>query len=138
MSDLRRNFAREIGLYRIALVVNAVFNQMKTRPAFVTLFDVSESHDDEKACLTYFWWVVLGGNKLSDLHSELIRGCARMGISRSLFREWLALFRQTALPVIGSELTDAWMLRAEQVVKVQYRQARFNDVPAMAAIRAAD
>ena len=35
-----------------------------------------------------------------------------MGISPTLFREWLALFRQTALPIIGAELTGAWMLRA--------------------------
>jgi hypothetical protein len=35
-----------------------------------------------------------------------------MSISPTLFREWLALFRQTALPIIGAELTGAWMLRA--------------------------
>ena len=114
MADLRQstNLALEIGLYRIALVVNGVFKQMKNYPAFATLFDVCESHDDEKACLTYFWWVVLGGNKLSDLDSEVIRGCPWMGISPTLFREWLALFRQTALPIIGEKLTDGWMLRA--------------------------
>ncbi len=114
MADLRqsRNLALEIGLYRIALVVNGVFKHMKKHPAFATLFDVSESHDDEKACLTYFWWVVLGGNKLSDLDSEVIRGCAWMAIGPTLFREWFALFRQTALPIIGAELTGAWMLRA--------------------------
>jgi truncated hemoglobin YjbI len=105
------NLALKIGLYRIALVVNGVFKQMKKHPAFATLFDFSESHDDE-ACLTYFWWVVLGGNKLSDLDSEVIRGCAWMGISPTLFREWLALFRETAHPIIGEKLTDAWMLRA--------------------------
>ena len=118
MDDLphSRNLALEIGLYRIALVVNAVFNQMKTHPAFAALFEVSESRDDDQACLTYFWWVVLGGNKLSDLDSEVIRGCGRMGTSPGLFREWLALFRQTALPIIGQALTDAWMRRAVQVV----------------------
>jgi truncated hemoglobin YjbI len=113
MADLRQstNLAVEIGLYRIALVVNGVFKQVKNHPAFATLFEVSESHADE-ACLTYFWWVVLGGNELRDLDSEVIRGCAWMGISPALFREWLALFRQTAPPIIGAELTDAWMLRA--------------------------
>jgi hypothetical protein len=77
MADLRQstNLALEIGLYRFALVVNGVFKQMKNHPAFATLLDFSESHDDEKACLTYFWWVVLGGNKLSDLDSEVVRGC---------------------------------------------------------------
>jgi hypothetical protein len=117
MADLRqsRNLAFQIGLYRIALVVNAVFNETKKQPAFATLFNVSESHGDEKACLTYFWWMVLGGNKLSDLDSEVIRGCGRMRISSSLFREWLALFCPAALPIIGAELTDAWRRRAVQL-----------------------
>jgi hypothetical protein len=35
-----------------------------------------------------------------------------MRMSRTLFRECLALFRHTALPIIGAKLTDAWMLRA--------------------------
>jgi hypothetical protein len=35
-----------------------------------------------------------------------------MGICPTLFREWLALFLQTALPIIGAELTGAWILRA--------------------------
>jgi truncated hemoglobin YjbI len=113
MADSRQstNLALEIGLYRIALVVNGVFKQMRNHPAFATLFQGSESHDDE-ACLTYLWWVVLGGRKLSDLDSEVIRGCAWMGISPTLCREWLALFRRTAPPIIGAALTDAWMLRA--------------------------
>jgi len=117
MTDLRQNsnLAFRIGLYRIALVVNAVFNEIKTHPAFATLFNVSESHGDEKACLTYFWWMVLGGNKLSDFDSEVIRGCGRMRISSSLFKEWLALFCQAALPIIGAELTDAWKRRAVQL-----------------------
>jgi hypothetical protein len=56
------------------VVVNEVFKQMKNHLAFETLFDVSESHDDEEACVTYFWLVVLGGNKLSDFDSEVVRG----------------------------------------------------------------
>jgi hypothetical protein len=45
MAELRqsRNLALEIGLYRIALVVNGVLKHMKKRPALATLFDVSES-----------------------------------------------------------------------------------------------
>jgi truncated hemoglobin YjbI len=103
MADSRpsRNLALEIGMYHIALVVNAVLDQMKTQPALATLFDVNGSHSGEKACLTYFWWLVLGGNKLSDLDSDVIRRCGRMGISPSLSREWLALFRQTAPPING-------------------------------------
>ena len=135
MADLRqsRNLALEIGLYHMALVVNAVFNQMKTQPAFATLFHVRESHDDDdEACLTYFWWVVLGGNKLSEPDSEVIRGCGQMWISCSLFREWLALFRQTALPIIGTELADAWLLRA---VRLHHEFPVTGDVEAVQVAR---
>jgi truncated hemoglobin YjbI len=117
MSDLQHstNLAVEIGFYRIVSVVNAVFDRMKDHPVFSTLFKASVNRVHEKYCMTYFWWVVLGGNKLSDLDSEVIRGCGRMGVSSSLFREWLALFRQAALPIIGAELTDAWKRRAMQL-----------------------
>jgi hypothetical protein len=102
MAELRqsRSLALEIGLYRIALVVNGVFKHMKKHPAFATLFDVSESHDDEKACLTYFWWIVLGSNKLSDLDSEVIRGCAWMAISPTLFRSGSHCFAKQHFPLL--------------------------------------
>jgi len=131
MVDVRqnRNLALQIGLYRIALIVNAVLNEMKTQPAFATLFNVSQSHGDEKACLTYFWWIALGGNKLSDLDSEVIRGCERMGISSSLLRKWLALFRQSALPIIGAELTDAWKRRAVTLTEESPVTGDDNAVP---------
>jgi truncated hemoglobin YjbI len=62
MTDLRHGttLAHEIGLDRIASVVDTVFNQMKNQPAFASIFNVSETHDDDKARLTYFWWVALG------------------------------------------------------------------------------
>jgi truncated hemoglobin YjbI len=110
-----KNLAHEIGLYRIAVVVHAVHDQMKTHSAFVRLFNANASDDDQKARLTYFWWVVLGGNQLSDRDWQVIREDARTGISPSLFREWLGLFRQIALPIIGAELTGAWMVRAAQL-----------------------
>lgn len=113
MADLRRskNLAYEIGLYRVALVVNAVFDQMKIQPTSATLFEASETSDGENACLTYFWWVTLGGNKLSE-PDLVIQRCSCMGIRSTLFKEWLAEFRKTAVPIIGAELADAWMLRA--------------------------
>jgi hypothetical protein len=102
MADLQQNtnLAHEIGLYRIALVVNAVFNQMKTQPASATL--LGETENDEKACLTYFWWVILGGSKLSESESEVLRSCSWLGISSTQLKEWIAVFRQTALPIISA------------------------------------
>jgi truncated hemoglobin YjbI len=123
-----KNLANEIGLYRIALVVHAVHEQMKTQSAFKRLFNVTGSDDDQKARLTYFWWVVLGGNKLSDCDWQVIRQDAQTGVGVSAFRDWLALFRQTALPIIGPELTGAWMLRAAQL---SHRFAAAREADAM-------
>lgn len=36
------------------------------------------AHDDVKACLTCFWWVVLAGDKLNSRDPEVIRGCGRI------------------------------------------------------------
>jgi hypothetical protein len=57
-----KDLAYEIGLYRIALFVHAIHDQMKMQSAFAKLFNVTGSD----ARLTYSWWVVLGGNKLSN------------------------------------------------------------------------
>jgi truncated hemoglobin YjbI len=117
MADLlpSKNLPQKIGLYHIALVVNAVYDQVKTHPAFTAVFDASASDDDQTARLTYFWWMVLGRNRLSHLAWEVIRRDPRMAISPSLLGIWLALFRETALPIIGADLTSAWMRRVEHL-----------------------
>jgi truncated hemoglobin YjbI len=110
-----KDLAHEIGLYHIALVVEALHEQTKIDPAFARLFNVGGSECDQKARLTYFWWAALGSNKLSDLDWKVIRENAQTGVSPSVFRDWLELFRKTALPIIGAESTGAWMLRAAQL-----------------------
>jgi len=118
-----RNFAHEIGLCRIALVVDAVHRQMKTHPKLAEVFAVSGKEGEQRATLTYYWWVVLGGKELSDLPWRVIREVARTGISPELLGDWLTLFRQAALPILGEEFTGAWMQAAERVA----RQFTVND-----------
>ena len=36
----------------------------------------------------------------------------QLGARFMAWKRWVALFRQTALPITGKNLTDAWMLRA--------------------------
>lgn len=38
-------------------------------------------------------------------------------LTPALLREWLALFSQTAFPIIGRELTRAWTQRAERFAR---------------------
>jgi hypothetical protein len=66
-----------------------------------------------RAQLTYFWWVVLGGNKLRVVDLDVIP----KDVSSELLEDWLALFREAALPIIGEEFTRAWMQRAERLAR---------------------
>jgi truncated hemoglobin YjbI len=110
-----RKLAYEIGLHRIALVVDAAHRQMKTHPSFAKQFYVNGSDGEQRAHLTYFWWVILGGNKLKEVDWQVVREGASTGINTESLSDWLAVFRQAAFPIIGEELAHAWVLRAEQV-----------------------
>ena len=142
-----RNLAHEIGLCRIALVVEQVHRNMQRHHALANLFHLLNGNADQRACLTYFWWVVLGGNPLRSVdpdmswgstaethahrvpHSQpdgVIASCPvfateqtpqalRQQINDEVLRGWLALFRHTALPIIGEDLTRAWIEKAERV-----------------------
>jgi truncated hemoglobin YjbI len=61
----------------------------------------------------------LGGNALRSASPEFatqqIPQALREQISDEVLRDWLALFRHTALPIIGEELTRAWIEKAEPV-----------------------
>jgi len=111
----KKKLAYQVGLCRIALVVEAVHGQMKAQPSFAELFDGSGSEGEHRARLTYFWWVVLGGNTLSYVDWEVVEQLARTVTSPELLGEWLKLFRQAALPIIGEESTRAWAQRVEQL-----------------------
>jgi hypothetical protein len=52
-----------IGLCRIALVVDQVQHNMRSHHALAKLFRFG-APPDQRARLTYFWWIVLGGREL--------------------------------------------------------------------------
>ena len=105
----KRNLAYEIGLCRIAAVVDHVDRQIRHHGTLVEF--LSFKHKDRRAALTYFWWVVLGGHPLhrTGLPGEHISGKA--------LRDWIAVFPRTALPVIGEDLTRAWMQATERLAQ---------------------
>jgi hypothetical protein len=53
-----RNLAHEIGLCRIALVVEQVHQKMQRHHAVAKIFYLLSGDADQRARLTYFWWVV--------------------------------------------------------------------------------
>jgi truncated hemoglobin YjbI len=118
MTHLRqnKNLAYQISLCRIALVVDAVHRQMQTQQMLAEPFDINGDNGEQRARLTYFWWVVLGGNKLRDIDWE-VRGDSRTGISPELLKNWIVVFRQAALPILGREFTEGWIQKAEQAAR---------------------
>ena len=119
MTDVRpnRNLAYKIGLCRIAIVVDQLQRKVKGHRALAAIFRTSGGHGEQRARLTYFWWVVLGGNRLRDLDDDVITKDARECISPELVKDWVAVFREIALPIVGQEFTDAWVQRAERLAR---------------------
>jgi truncated hemoglobin YjbI len=107
------NLAYQIGLRRIALVVDQIHRQMRSHRTLGKLFHLGD-HPDQRALLTYFWWTVLGGRELHGADLDLLPSELRSAITPELFREWLDLFCHTARPIIGDELARAWAQKAEQ------------------------
>lgn len=111
-----RALANKIGLCHIALVVDQVHRKMKVQPAFTAFFRaITGSHAEERARLTYFWWVVLGGKRVHSDDPDLIPKGIRSASTPAFLQDWLAVFPETALPIIGEELTRSWMLKAERL-----------------------
>lgn len=107
------NLAYQIGLRRIALVVDQIHRQMSSHRTLAQLFHL-DGHRDLRARLTYFWWTVLGGKELRGANLDLLPSELRSAITPELFREWLGLFCQSARPIIGEDLTRAWAEKAQQ------------------------
>ncbi|HUN60674.1 MAG TPA: hypothetical protein VMU53_01730 [Candidatus Sulfotelmatobacter sp.] len=119
MSNVRqnKNLAYEIGLCRIAMVVDRVHREMTKHEGLAKFFPAPADWGDRRARLTYFWWVVLGGNKLRAVDLQVIPLDLRAGASEELLKDWLTVFRRAARPILGEELTRAWMQKAEQVAR---------------------
>jgi hypothetical protein len=82
-------------------------------PLAAELFGVSGNWGDRRARLTYFWWVVFGGKRLGTVEFEAVLARVHTRFSPDVLEEWMNLFRHVAVPVIGDELTRAWVRKAE-------------------------
>ncbi|MGD0429370.1 MAG: hypothetical protein ABSC10_21905 [Candidatus Acidiferrales bacterium] len=110
-----RSLAHEIGICRIAMVIDQMHVQLRTHRTLGELSYGTADWGSERARLTYFWWVALGGQRLRTADCDLIPGRVRASLTPELLEDWLTLFRRAALPMIGAQLTDAWMSRTERL-----------------------
>lgn len=117
MQDLqqRRILAHEIGLCRIALVVDQLQSRLQSHPTLAEPFGVIGNWGDHRARLTYFWWVTLGGKNLRGVRCDVVSRLERADVDCEVLKDWMKLFHQVAVPILGEELTRRWMTKAEAV-----------------------
>lgn len=104
-----KSLAHEIGLRRIALVVDKLCNRLEANPELAEFFRIEGTPLGDRARLTYLWWVALGGHALPEvkLGVELSRLEAEPDFR--MLREWINLFHHIAASLIEEELADSWM-----------------------------
>jgi hemoglobin len=109
--------AHEIGLCRIAKVVNEFYSRVQQHPTLQEPFRVVGDWGDHRARLTYFWWTVLGGKGLGSLHFNVVPKHVRAGFTVELLSDWLTLFREVVYSIVPRDMAGAWMDRATRLGK---------------------
>ena len=109
--------AHEIGLCRIAKVVDEFYSRVQKHPTLQEPFRVVGNWGDHRARLTYFWWMVLGGKGLGSLHLDVVSKHVRAGFTVELLSDWLTLFREVVHSIVPRDMASAWMDRATRLGK---------------------
>jgi hemoglobin len=107
--------AHRIGLVRIAQVVDRYYDQLHRHPELTESFHVTGNCAGRKACATYFWWVTLGGNRVSEIHVDAEPVCEIDGPHAGLERESMGMFRRAVFSVVDGEAAEAWWNEAARM-----------------------
>lgn len=111
--QLESNLAFEIGLCRIATVVDRFYDELNIRPDLTEPFRRVGGWAQHKAHMTYFWWVALGGNPGSEEHVKMIDRQCREGFDSMSLDAWMQLFKKVVLADVKKDLAEAWIEQAE-------------------------
>ena len=109
-SEISNSLAHTIGLCKIAIVVDRLCEEMKANPQIVHPFQITGDWGENRARITYFWWVALGGTPVERLKVDVDLRHDKPGKDAEELREWVELFRRAADTVVKPELAEAWML----------------------------
>jgi hemoglobin len=109
------SLAHAIGICRIATVVDQFCDEIASHPSVEEPFRVVGNCPDQKARLTYFWWVTLGGAAYQGMQCDLVPKHIRAGFKGKLMGEWTALFRRVVYSVVDRQLAEAWIERAARL-----------------------
>jgi len=106
-----------MGMCRIAMVVDAVHRQLESLPQLSRAMAPCGTAEEQRAQLTYFWWLTLGGNALDGVECKLLRVFDGSGANRDLLELWLPMLRPAALPILGERLADQWKIEIEGLLR---------------------
>jgi len=107
--------ASEIGWDCIGRVVDSFYDQVTLHPKLQRPFAAVKDWPHHKQRLTYFWWVVLGGEKFGHESYEPVPKHFAAGFNEALLADWLSLFEATVLRIVPEPLGSMWVARAKQV-----------------------
>lgn len=110
-----RNIASEIGLERVAAVVDEFYRRVQLDPHLSQPFSVVHDWPAHKQHLTHFWWVSLGGERYADYQYQVPAKHEAAGFTPALLDIWLPLFSATLHDVLPAELALPWLQRAEKI-----------------------
>ena len=99
----------------IAAVVDNFYDQVTRHPTLKVPFSSVADWPHHKDRLTYFWWVVLGGDKFRKETYEPVPKHFKAGFSEELLGDWLLLFEATVKNFVPEPFASAWVSRAQQV-----------------------
>jgi hypothetical protein len=60
--------------------------------------------------------VLLGGKRLKTVEFAAVPKAIRDTIEPDALEDWIGVFRQAAVPVIGEELSRAWIRRVQRLL----------------------
>lgn len=110
-----RNIASEIGLERVAAVVDEFYRRVQLDPHLSQPFAVVHDWPVHKQHLTHFWWVSLGGERYADYQYQVPAKHEAAGFTPALLDIWLPLFSATLHDLLPAELALPWLQRAEKI-----------------------
>jgi len=100
---------------RIAQVVDTFYNRVQEHPTLKVPFARVTDWPEHKDRLTYFWWIILGGERFRQEIYSPVPKHFEAKFSEPLLAEWLALFSKTILELVPEPLASTWVARAKQI-----------------------
>ena len=110
-----QDIAQAIGAEKVSQVVSDFYDRVQRHASLAGPFGTVHDWAEHKAHLAHFWWVTLGGKPYRDRPYRVAEKHAAAGFTPELLVDWLALFRETLVTHLPSDLAAQWYARAQNI-----------------------